>query len=72
MMEVLGQFRNSKRISPVDHHSDLPSGAAQPYWYGHDLGFVIDHAALFRMRFMVGRHLLLDIWVSREKLLKII
>src|SRR5258705_8650422 len=29
---------------PVGHHSDLPSGAAQPYWYGHDLGFVIDHA----------------------------
>src|SRR5262249_5433935 len=29
---------------PVDHHSDLPSGAAQPYWHGHDLGFVIGDA----------------------------
>jgi hypothetical protein len=31
-------------MGTVDHHSDLPSGAAQPYWYRHDLGFVIDHA----------------------------
>jgi hypothetical protein len=38
------RFRRSKRISPVDHHSDFPSGPEQPYWYGHDLGFVIDHA----------------------------
>jgi len=34
------RFRCSKRISPVDHHSDFPSGPE----YGHDLGFVIDHA----------------------------
>src|SRR5262249_54873395 len=38
------RFRRNKRISPVDHHSDLPSGPAQAYWYGHDLGFVIDDA----------------------------
>src|SRR5215469_8693680 len=38
------RFRHSKRISPVDHHSDLPAGAVQPYWYGHDLGFLIGDA----------------------------
>src|SRR4051812_32272871 len=34
----------------VDHHSDLPSGAAQPYWYGDDRGFVIDHALVWGLQ----------------------
>ncbi|MGC1885728.1 MAG: hypothetical protein WA709_06470 [Stellaceae bacterium] len=31
---------HGKRIRPVDHHSDLPPGAAQPDRHGQDLGFV--------------------------------
>src|SRR6478672_4169547 len=33
-----------KRIRSVDHHSDLPPGAAQPYRHGQKLGFVVVHA----------------------------
>src|SRR5258707_6922943 len=38
------RFRGVKRIGAVDHHSDLPPGAAQPYRHGQDLGFVVGHA----------------------------
>src|SRR6202035_2459158 len=37
------RFRG-KRIGAVDHHSDLPPGAAQPYWHAQDLGFVVGRA----------------------------
>jgi hypothetical protein len=33
-------FRGGKRIGAVDHHSDLPPGAAQPHRYGQKLGFL--------------------------------
>src|ERR1700674_2591592 len=32
------------RIRPVDHHSDLPPGAAQPHRHGQNLGFIVGHA----------------------------
>src|SRR6266404_4488183 len=35
------RFRGGKRIGAVDHHSDLPPGAAQPYRHGQDLGFIV-------------------------------
>jgi hypothetical protein len=38
------RFRGVKRIGAVDHHSDLPPGAAQPYWHGENLGFVVGRA----------------------------
>jgi hypothetical protein len=38
------RFRRGKRIGAVDHHSDFPPGAAQPYRPGQDLGFVVFHA----------------------------
>src|SRR5438128_6596682 len=31
------RFRGGKWIGAFDHHSDLPPGAAQPYWYGKKL-----------------------------------
>ena len=34
-------FRGGKRICAVDHHSDLPPGAAQPYRYRQKLGFLV-------------------------------
>src|ERR1700730_10473943 len=37
------RFRD-KRIRPVDHHSDLSPGAAQPHRYGQELDFVVVHA----------------------------
>jgi hypothetical protein len=30
-------FRRGKPIGAVDHHSDFPPGAAQPYWHRHGL-----------------------------------
>jgi len=45
--EQLDQSRvrfRGKRIGAVDHHFDLPPGAAQPYWHGQDLGFVVGRA----------------------------
>jgi hypothetical protein len=38
------RFRRGKRIRPIDHHPDLPPGAAQPYRHGQDLSFVFGHA----------------------------
>src|SRR6202035_3042042 len=38
------RFRRGKRIRPVDHHSDLPPGVAQPHRHGQNLGFVVVHA----------------------------
>src|SRR5882672_2308871 len=35
------RFGGGKRIGAVDHHSDLPPGAAQPYRYGQKLGFLV-------------------------------
>jgi hypothetical protein len=35
------RFRGVKRIRPVDHHSDLPPGTAQPRRYGQKLNFVV-------------------------------
>src|SRR5882757_10650828 len=35
------RFRGGKRIGAVDHHSDLPPGAAQPYRYRQKLGFLV-------------------------------
>ena len=35
------RFRGGKRIGAVDHHSDLPPGATQPYRYGQKLGFFV-------------------------------
>src|ERR1700730_2397164 len=37
------RFRG-KRIRPIDHHSDLPPGTAQPHRYGQKLNFVVVHA----------------------------
>jgi hypothetical protein len=45
--EQLDQSRISvcgKRIRTVDHHSDLPPGAVQPYRHGQKLDLVVDHA----------------------------
>jgi hypothetical protein len=38
------RFRRCKRIGAVDHHSDLPPVATQPYRHGQSLGFVVGHA----------------------------
>src|SRR5215472_16236643 len=38
------RFCCGKRVGPLDQHLDLPSRAAQPYWDGQDLSFVVDRA----------------------------
>jgi hypothetical protein len=35
------RFRGGNRSGAVDHHSDLPPGAAQPYRYRQKLGFLV-------------------------------
>ena len=45
--ELLDQSRvrfRGKRIRPIDHHSDLPPGSAQPHRYGQKFDFVVVHA----------------------------
>src|SRR5258708_30181589 len=49
------RFCGGKRIGAVDHHSDLPPGAAQPCREGQELGFLVVGALRWGIRIIEQR-----------------